>query len=140
MPAWTFDESRQAAVVVGQIDSYAGHAPYGLRTSHGGVAAVLTKPRTVCFCQPVASTISARVTPLARFIIAMTSAFLLLRSAAGLQADFLAGLAFFVVFAFFAGFAPLVAFLGFASGWPCAFQSASPRAANGKLVFAIADQ
>src|SRR5271155_1808662 len=40
---------------------------------------MLTKPRTVCFCQPVASTISARVTPLARFIIAITSAFLLLR-------------------------------------------------------------
>src|ERR1035437_5667366 len=40
---------------------------------------MLTKPRTVCFCQPVASTISAKVTPLARFIIAITSAFLLLR-------------------------------------------------------------
>ena len=34
----------------------------------------------MCFCQPVASTISASVTPLARFIIAITSAFLLLRS------------------------------------------------------------
>src|SRR5580704_9974301 len=41
---------------------------------------MLTKPRTVCFCQPVASTISARVTPLVRFIIAITSAFLLLRA------------------------------------------------------------
>jgi len=41
---------------------------------------ILTKPCTVCFCQPVASTISASVTPFARFIIAMTSAFLLLRS------------------------------------------------------------
>jgi hypothetical protein len=36
---------------------------------------VLTNPRTVCFCQPVVSTISASVTPLARFIIAITSAF-----------------------------------------------------------------
>jgi hypothetical protein len=47
---------------------------------------MLTKPRTVCFCQPVASIISANVTPFARFIIAITSAFLLLRSAAGLAA------------------------------------------------------
>src|SRR5262249_11866694 len=39
---------------------------------------MLTKPRTVCGCQPVASMISASVAPLARFIIAMTSAFLLL--------------------------------------------------------------
>src|SRR5258708_5681164 len=83
---------------------------------------MLTKPRTVCFCQPVASTISARVTPLARFIIAMTSAFLFVRSAADLAAAFLAslalfvGLAFFVLFAFFAGFAPL-AFFGLVSGW-----------------------
>jgi Protein of unknown function (DUF1579) len=45
---------------------------------------MLTKPRTVCFCQPVVSIISASVTPFARFIIAITSAFLLLRSAAGL--------------------------------------------------------
>jgi hypothetical protein len=40
---------------------------------------MLTKPRTVCFCQPVIFTISANVTPFARFIIAITSAFLLLR-------------------------------------------------------------
>ena len=40
---------------------------------------MLTKPRTVCFCQPVASMISARVAPLARFIIAITSAFLFVR-------------------------------------------------------------
>jgi hypothetical protein len=38
---------------------------------------MLTKPRTVCFCQPVASMISGRVAPLARFIKAITSAFLL---------------------------------------------------------------
>src|SRR5260370_41862659 len=37
---------------------------------------MLTKPRTVCFCQPVAATISASVTPLARFIMAITVAFL----------------------------------------------------------------
>jgi len=36
----------------------------------------LTKPRTACFCQPVAAVISASVTPLARFIIAITAAFL----------------------------------------------------------------
>jgi hypothetical protein len=38
---------------------------------------MLTKPRTVCFCQPVASMISSSVTPFARFSIAITSAFLL---------------------------------------------------------------
>ena len=38
---------------------------------------ILTKPHTVWACQPVASMISASVTPLVRFIIAMTSAFLL---------------------------------------------------------------
>src|SRR5258706_15162942 len=43
---------------------------------------MLTKPRTVCACQPVASMISASVAPLARFIMARTSAFLLLRSSA----------------------------------------------------------
>jgi hypothetical protein len=32
---------------------------------------MLTKPRILCFCQPVAFTISASVTPLARFIIAI---------------------------------------------------------------------
>ncbi len=58
---------------------------------------MLTKPRTVCFCHPVAPIISASVTNFARFIIAMTSAFLLLRSASGLAA-FLAGLAGFAVF------------------------------------------
>jgi hypothetical protein len=31
-----------------------------------------SKPRTVCFCQPVAATISVSVTPLARFITAIT--------------------------------------------------------------------
>ena len=41
---------------------------------------MLTKPRTVCACQPVVSMISASVAPLARFIIAITSAFLLTRS------------------------------------------------------------
>src|SRR6266567_7792057 len=42
----------------------------------------LTNPRTVCFCHPVACIISVSVAPLARLIIAMTSAFLLLRSEA----------------------------------------------------------
>ena len=41
---------------------------------------MLTKPLTVWRCQPVASMISARVTPFGRFISAMTAAFLLLRS------------------------------------------------------------
>jgi hypothetical protein len=40
---------------------------------------MLTKPRIVCFCQPVASVISARVAPLARSISASTSAFWLVR-------------------------------------------------------------
>src|ERR1039457_2718386 len=77
---------------------------------------MLAKPLMVCFCQLVTAAISASVAPFARFIIAMTSAFLFVRSAAGLPASFLVGLAFLVAFAFFAGFAPLVAFLGFASG------------------------
>ena len=64
---------------------------------------MLTKPRTVCFCQPAASMISGSVTPLARFIIAMTSAFLLARSALGLLAGFLAPAAFFAGLAFFEG-------------------------------------
>src|SRR5437667_3121752 len=72
-----------------------------------------TKPRTVCACQPVTFMISASVTPLARFIIAITSAFLLLRSVA-LPAGFLAS--FFAGLAFFAGFAPLVTFLRLAAG------------------------
>src|SRR5438045_8141137 len=63
---------------------------------------MLTKPRTVCFCQPVASMISASVAPLDRFIIAITSAFLLLRSEAlstvGLPGAFWAALAFLVAF------------------------------------------
>src|SRR5437763_16162413 len=40
---------------------------------------MLTKPRTVCFCHPVASMISSSVASFARFIIAVTSAFLLVR-------------------------------------------------------------
>jgi len=35
---------------------------------------MLMKPRTVCFCQPVASTISYSVAPPLRWSIAMTSA------------------------------------------------------------------
>src|SRR2546429_2118661 len=74
---------------------------------------MLTKPRTVCACQPVACMISSSVTPLARLIIAITSAFLLLRSVA-LPPAFLA--TFFAALAFFAGFALLAALLGLAAG------------------------
>jgi hypothetical protein len=49
---------------------------------------MLTNPRTVCGCHPVAFMISGRVAPFARCIIPITSAFLLARSA------FFAGLAF----------------------------------------------
>jgi hypothetical protein len=49
---------------------------------------MLTKPRTVCACQPVAAIISASVAPLARFIIAMTSAFLFVPSDFGLATVF----------------------------------------------------
>src|SRR5579863_5672925 len=64
---------------------------------------MLTKPRTVCACHSVAAIISARVAPLARFIIAMTSAFLFGRSAFGLLARFLARPAFFAALAFLVG-------------------------------------
>ena len=56
---------------------------------------MLTNPRTVCFCQPVTPTISASVATFARFIIAITSAFLLLRSAVASALLVAAGLAFF---------------------------------------------
>src|SRR3984893_9644267 len=55
---------------------------------------MLTKPRTVCGCQPVVFMISGSVAPFARCIIAMTSAFLLARSAFGLAAGFFARPAF----------------------------------------------
>src|ERR1700676_2947327 len=91
-----------------------------------------TTPLTVCFCQPVASIISGSVAPFARFIIAMTSAFLLLRSAE--SPAFLVGFAFFVALVFFAGFAPFRAFVGFgASG----FSLAWPLAASGWIAFHI---
>src|SRR5580692_11138144 len=64
---------------------------------------MLTKPRTVCACHSVAAMISASVAPLARFIIAITSAFLLARSALGLLAGFQARPAFFAGLAFLAG-------------------------------------
>jgi hypothetical protein len=47
---------------------------------------MLTQPRTVCACQPGAFMISARVAPLARFIIAISSAFLVGAIACGLRA------------------------------------------------------
>jgi len=55
---------------------------------------MLTKPRTVCACRFVTSMISASVAALARFMSAMTSAFLLVRSGLGLAAAFLARTAF----------------------------------------------
>src|ERR1700730_12018269 len=55
---------------------------------------MLTKPRTVCGCQLVAFMISASVVPFASFIMAITSAFLLVRSAFGLAVGFLAARAF----------------------------------------------
>jgi hypothetical protein len=42
------------------------------------LARIITKPRTVCFCHTVVVTIAGSVALLERFIIAMTSAFLLL--------------------------------------------------------------
>src|ERR1700693_363401 len=63
---------------------------------------MLTKPLMVCGCQSLAFTISASVAPLARFIIAMTSAFLLARSTFGLPAAFLTRPAFFAGLAFLA--------------------------------------
>ena len=61
---------------------------------------MLTNPRTVCGCHPVAFMISGKAAPFARFIIAMTSAFLLVRPAGGLLAIFLARPAFFADLAF----------------------------------------
>src|SRR5438552_1049889 len=91
----------------------------------------LTKPRTVCACQPVASLIWASVTPLARFIIAITSAFLLLRSPCS-RVFFAGTLPFFGALDFFADFAPLAGFLGFA---PRSLGCALP--ASGWIAFQI---
>ncbi len=55
-----------------------------------------------CGCQSVAFMTSASVAPFARFIMAITSAFLLVRSGLCAPADFLAGLALFVGLAFLA--------------------------------------
>src|SRR5580704_12879848 len=52
--------------------------------------------------QPVAATISARVAPLARFMRAMTSAFLFARSALGLLTGFFVCRAFFAALTFLA--------------------------------------
>src|SRR5580704_16191433 len=82
---------------------------------------MLTKPRTVCACQSVAFMISSRVAPFALCIIAITSTFLLVRSALALWVAFLAGAVFFATLAFFVDFAPLAPFLGLPSGllsWP----------------------
>src|ERR1035438_2499892 len=71
---------------------------------------MLMNPRTVCACQLVTSMISAKVAPLARCIIAITSAFLLARSAVDLRAAFLAGATFFAALAFLAGLRPPLGF------------------------------
>src|SRR5579864_5452609 len=70
---------------------------------------MLTNPRTVWACQPVVSMTSASVTPFARFIIAITSAFLLVRSLA-FGADF-ARAGDFLPFAAFAALFLLADFL-----------------------------
>src|SRR5579872_1806532 len=72
---------------------------------------MLTKPRTVCACQPVRFMISSSVTPLGRFIRAMTSCFLFERSP--LSAGFLVAAVFFTALAFFA---PFGSFTGFGAG------------------------
>src|ERR1700738_5594639 len=86
---------------------------------------MLTKPRTVCLCQPVACIISASVTPFARIIIAITSAFLLLRSEA-LSPVALPD-AFFAALAFLAG----VPALRGASGFSAADSLGCPFPASG---------
>src|SRR6202035_1840757 len=73
---------------------------------------MLTKPRTVCGCQPVAFMISGRVAPFARFIMAMISVFLLAPSAFGFAGNFLDERAFFAGLVFLPG---LRAPLGFAA-------------------------
>jgi hypothetical protein len=93
---------------------------------------ILTNPRTVCRCQPVASIISSSVVPFARCIIASTSAFLLVRSDFGLRASLPAGAGFFALLAFFARFAPLASFLGLASGL-----LAGASVASGRIAFQI---
>ena len=66
---------------------------------------MLTKPLTVCGCQPVVFMISGMVAPFARFIIATTSAFLLVRSAFDLPAA-LARAGFVADFDVLTGFEP----------------------------------
>lgn len=58
------------------------HDGFAIRQHH---SADLRNPRTDWACQPVASMISDSVTPLARFIIAINSAFLSLRASAPLR-------------------------------------------------------
>src|ERR1019366_8221707 len=64
---------------------------------------LLATPGGVSPCHFVAVMISASVAPLARFISAITSAFLLARSPLGLVACFLAGPGFFAGLPFLAG-------------------------------------
>ena len=74
---------------------------------------MLTKPRTVCFCHWVASIISPSVAPFARFIIAITSAFLLQLSGFGLSVGFWGTVAFLALLA--AALACLRPLLGFSA-------------------------
>src|SRR5689334_20288248 len=75
---------------------------------------MLTKPRTVCFCQPVVAMISVSVAPLGRRMRAMTSDFLLVRATAASSAAFLAAFAtclpFFGLFVVLPGWAAFVLF------------------------------
>src|ERR1700730_17444770 len=77
---------------------------------------MLTKPRTVCGCQPVAFMISESVAPFARFIISMTSAFLFVRSAFGFPAAFLVRPAFFAGLAFLPALRPSLGFAASVAG------------------------
>jgi Protein of unknown function (DUF3738) len=117
--SWRVGTSTHGRTDAGNLDNcYVVRSPAALREdsifSPPLLPRRLTKPRTVCACQPVASLIWASVAPLARFIIAITSAFLLRR--ASWSPCFLAAAAFFAALAFFAGLAPWTGFLGFAAG------------------------
>jgi hypothetical protein len=72
---------------------------------------MLTKPRTMCGCQPTSVHDLGKRRALRALHMAITSAFLLVRSPLGLAATFLARLAFFAGLAFLAA---LRAPLGFA--------------------------
>src|SRR5215471_12645912 len=90
----------------------------------GVLAQTLTKPRRVCGYQPVTLMISGRVAPFARFIMAMTSAFLLPRSAFGWPTvGLFARPAFFAGLAFLASFLLPLAGVAAGSGLPAFVES-----------------